>query len=106
VSADNWATCPVCFRKALDKQEQAVKEAAAAYGVVPAEEYEGLLAASRVVPDPEDEQYQTFREDYEIWGASTGTVKVDYSGHCDKCNTGLDFEFEREIPGIGGGTRA
>lgn len=36
---------------------------------------------------------QTFREDYEIYGAEEGVVNVSYSGHCKECSTGVDFEY-------------
>lgn len=42
---------------------------------------------------------ETFREDYEIFGAETGTISVCYSGHCDKCGLTLAINEKREIPG-------
>jgi hypothetical protein len=43
---------------------------------------------------------ETFREDYEIYGAETGTVKVYYGGSCENCGLTLNFEHEHEIPGV------
>jgi len=43
---------------------------------------------------------RTFREDYEIYGASDGTVKVDYGGSCTECGLSLSFNHEHEIPGV------
>ena len=42
-------------------------------------------------PDDEDE---TFREDYEFYGAETGTLHISYSGHCSvpTCKAGLNFK--------------
>jgi hypothetical protein len=40
---------------------------------------------------------KTFREDYEIYGAQDGVVKVSYSGHCSRCGSGLDFKAEYPI---------
>ncbi len=38
-----------------------------------------------------------FREDYEIYGAETGIVKVRYGGHCTSCDSGVDFQFEKAV---------
>lgn len=45
-----------------------------------------------------DEMRPTFREDYEIYNAQNGTVRVAYSGHCTVCPCHLDFESEHPIP--------
>lgn len=50
--------------------------------------------------DPED--YRTFRELYEFYGASSGVIKVDFSGHCTVCELALDFTDEHPIPGLDG----
>ncbi len=93
MSADNWAICPRCLMLASSEQEARFQAAVDAYGKVPAEEYERLRAEAQ---QPFDEDgFQTFREDYEIYGASEGTITVSYSGHCSKCNLGLDFKHER-----------
>jgi hypothetical protein len=42
----------------------------------------------------------TFREDYQIYGADEGTVHVGYSGSCEKCGLRIDFDHEHEIPGV------
>jgi hypothetical protein len=42
----------------------------------------------------------TFREDYEIYGAEDGTVTVTYSGSCQSCGLSLSFRDDREIPGV------
>ena len=63
MSADNWAICPRCLKRA---------------------------------PEGADKwEYQTFREDYEIWGAEEGFIEVNYSGTCRACGLHLDFEMPR-----------
>lgn len=46
-----------------------------------------------------DADARTFREDYEIYGAETGTVTVSYRGECQRCNLLLEFETTHPIPG-------
>jgi len=40
---------------------------------------------------------ETFREDYEIYGAEDGTVMVSYHGQCGECKTKLEFKHEHVI---------
>ncbi len=40
-----------------------------------------------------------FREDYEVYGAETGTVTVEYNGECQRCGLKLSFTTEHPIPG-------
>jgi len=40
----------------------------------------------------------TFREDYQIYGAETGTVTVEYLGECHSCGLTLEFKDQRAIP--------
>ena len=39
----------------------------------------------------------TFREDYEFYGAETGTVSYTYSGYCRECELLVTFEGERKF---------
>jgi hypothetical protein len=68
----------------------------ASYGKVPAGEFDQARAAVEPVREAD---YATFREDYEIHGAETGTVEVGYAGECDTCGLSLDFHDKHEIPG-------
>lgn len=94
MSADNWAICPRCLEEARQVNEAEHGRVAQMYGVVPAEEWKAALEAIKAV-SPED--FRTFREDYEIYGAETGEIKVSYSGHCSKCDLGTDFEDSRRF---------
>ena len=98
MSADNWATCPRCVKRAeVAKAAQAAK-AAASYGKVSEREYAEAIAA---IKDVRPEDCQTFREDYQIYGAADGAVTVDYSGHCGTCGLSLSFKETKPIPGVG-----
>jgi hypothetical protein len=95
VSASNWAICPRCLSRALSEDEIRFQAAIDAYGKVPAEEYERLRAEAQVPVD--EESFRTFREDYEIYGASTGTITVDYGGCCQTCGLGAYFQYEHKF---------
>lgn len=95
MSADNWADCPRCAKRREEEIAHTESQINAAYGHVPVAEFDQKradlekLKASR--PDP------TFREDYEIYGAEDGVVKVVYSGRCSTCGLALKFEHEHEL---------
>lgn len=100
MSADNWAKCPRCQR-ALDGTVQTfAKRLTDAYGKVPAAEYTELQNKLAEAAVHAERGYATFREDYEIYGAETGTVTVSYSGSCRECGLGLSFDDKHEIPGV------
>lgn len=87
MSADNWDVCPRCLDRAQGEAAEALENVMALYGNVPVDEFDAKRAALEEV-DPE--KYRTFREDYEIWGASEGRFDLSYSGACTTC--GLKYE--------------
>jgi hypothetical protein len=94
MSADNWAACPRCLTDAETEAAKRVRDVADAYGKVPEDEYMAMLAevnSASVAQPPED-----FREDYEIYGAETGTLTITYGGECQKCF--LKLNYKHEIP--------
>lgn len=96
MSADNWAICPRCVaraQKANLESQQGFSEIAAK--LTP----DQLKLVQTAVRPVNEEDFREFREDYEIYIAD-GKVKVSYSGHCQTCKLGLDFDHEVEIPGI------
>jgi uncharacterized protein CbrC (UPF0167 family) len=93
VSADNWAICPRCLDRAKAAAAQAADEAAAAYGKVPADEYERLRAAAQAPVS--EEAFRTFRESYEFYGAATGTITASYGAECTQCHLALSFTYEK-----------
>jgi hypothetical protein len=97
VSADNWAECPRCKVRAAAEIDRQLAAVQARYGEVSADEYLELMAAVPKLPERAD---STFREDYEIYGAASGVVKVSYGGHCMVCDLDLQFTHEHRIEGI------
>jgi hypothetical protein len=67
MSADNWAQCPQCLNKA--------EESDAPIPVVG----------------------WTFREDYDISGAESGTIHVEYRGRCYECGAHCRFQFTAPV---------
>jgi hypothetical protein len=63
-----------------------------AYGTVPVEEFDKLRAAA----DAKLKEHlpETFREDYEVYGADQGELRIYYSGCCDTC--GLEHNYEHK----------
>jgi len=90
MSADNWANCPRCVHNGRAEHDRKTAEVYAQYGSVPVDEFDRLRASlTPFTPD----QFQTFREDYEITGADEGEIDVSYSGQCTVC--GLSHTIER-----------
>ena len=98
MSADNWAQCPRCVKR----HEKALREGAArvaeAYGKVPLEEWDRMRdwqseAESELIRE-------TFREDYEFYGAEDGEVVASYSGSCSECGLSLSFTDRHPIEGV------
>jgi len=97
VSASNIAVCPRCLLRAQDAHQAEVKVLVTAYGTIPAEEWAARVHANR---PPEPRQFRMFAEYYEISGAETGTVTVDYGAKCETCGLELSFRNKYRIPGI------
>lgn len=88
MTADNWEVCPRCWDNAqrnADEEKQAVM---GLYGSIPIEEFDAKRDA---LVEPDEEACRTFREDYEVYGAAAGEVKVSYRGACSEC--GLNVEL-------------
>lgn len=92
MSADNWAICPRCLSEAQDARAAEERRVAALYGTVTVEEFDAARAA---LVDVKPEDYRTFREDYEIYGAEEGEVQASYSGGCTKCLLSVDLETSK-----------
>lgn len=90
MSADNWATCPVCKDLAEANQQVARDIANQSYGKVSADEYERLKTQAEKIEPHED----TLREDYEIGVGEDGKFSVSYRCLCDIC--GFQFEYRHK----------
>lgn len=95
MSADNWTTCPRCTAR----RELLAARVRVSYGAVPLDEFIKSWESLKEDGDSDAERPMTFREGYEIYGAETGTVTVDYRGECQKCGLLLIFKHEHVIPG-------
>jgi len=97
MSADNWATCPRCLRREQIRLNSERVEAQSLYGRVDRQEYEAAIAAlpSQSTPDPDD--FTTFREDYEFYGAEDGVIVADYKGMCSKCGLSVELRAEKRF---------
>lgn len=94
MSADNWAVCPRCLRRARARHESEERRVQALYGQIPVEEFDAERASLKPV---NEDEYRTFREDYEFWvTADTGEWFASYSGECSTCH--LAHQFTREEP--------
>lgn len=96
MSADNWAPCPRCIKRAESFKADLLEEMNTSYGRIPLAEFDAL----RQRAEAPVEEKRTFREDYEIYGAVDGTIVVSYRGHCSECGLALEFTHEVVIPGV------
>lgn len=109
MSADNWADCPRCKDTLVNNVIELEKELRESYGKVAMSVYESMqyrLQEARKAVEKADSGYDrdnTFREDYEFFGAETGTITVSYHGQCTIC--GLECSIEEQhpfyTPGVG-----
>lgn len=76
MGADSWDTCPRCYDAAC-----AANDALGDYAV----------------PEVDASKFLTFREDYEFYGAHTGTVIVSYSGWCTTCHLAVKHDNQVEF---------
>lgn len=95
MSASSWSVCPRCLWLAKKGERERVQAAADAYGKVPAQEYENLRRNAAAFHVNEADYPTHLREDYEIWGAESGTVTVVYNAHCEKCDLVAGFSDEQ-----------
>lgn len=102
MSADNWACCPRCTDARIAAVEELERKMDEAYGKVDREAYKALedafAEAERVVERwQEDDSHHTFREDYEIYGATEGVIRVGYKGACTECGLSVRFTHEESF---------
>lgn len=97
MSASNWAICPQCVKRA---RENLVKSLRNLRENLSPEDF-ALVQRTMANVDPED--FRTFREDFEFSGnwelfggvpenGAAPTITASYSGHCEECGFGTDFE--------------
>lgn len=96
MSANNWAVCPVCLSRAVTRYLDAANELSKAYGVVNFAEFDALRNKV-AVKGVNESDFQTFREDWEIYGADVGSVTVAYYGVCGICGSSCKFTSTHEV---------
>lgn len=100
MSASNWAKCPRCKFRAERHAEELKQKVDQTYGEVPQDEWEKTKAEAIAAETAFEQSEPTMREDYEFYGTEDGTVKLYYRGCCTACGLSLDFEYERDFPGV------
>lgn len=95
MSASNWTTCPRCVDDAQRAAEAERERVMGLYGRVPVEEFDRERAALKEPNETDD--FTTFREDYEFYGAKDGTVSYYYRGSCTRCGLSVDFKGEKQF---------
>lgn len=102
MSADNWAKCPRCVKEAKVVLQNLSQQISVSYGVVSVEEFDQMRDSlvKKLEALKEGDNYRTFREDYEFYGAEDGAITVSYKGNCAKCGLKLEFVEEHPIPGV------
>lgn len=98
MSADNWEVCPKCLAKAKEAADKKRAGIYAQYGKVSPEEFDRLRGGLSAV-DPED--FRSFREDYEFYGASEGELRVSYSGGCQECGLRVGLTTSKKFWPLG-----
>lgn len=97
MSANNWTTCPKCFKENAAKIKQLRNDVNSKYGKMDRIPFTNLQdkvdkeVAQLTKVDP------TFREDYHIVMEGDGTFKVGYYGACIKCNAEHYFQHEDKL---------
>lgn len=90
MSADNWTTCPRCTEKEYQRIADLELRVSEGYGVLPLEEFDALREEVRIGPRLEE----TFRENYDFYGADEGLITASYSGWCTACTLSAKFKYE------------
>lgn len=103
MSASNWATCPRCFDEANRTHAEVLAAADALYGTVPIAEYEAARVA--LAPPPSRDAFETFRENYEFYGAESGTVVASYGGECSKCGLSVSLDASEKFWPVAEGSK-
>lgn len=93
MSADNWRTCPQCFKTISAQLDEQEREARAAYGKVSAEGYVEGLEKVRLARAEKDEDAEVLREDYWLGIEVSGEFIMSYSAHCDRCGFSYKYKY-------------
>lgn len=95
MSANSHIQCPNCRALNQQKIQTLEQRIADAYGTVSRTEFEKLiqeLEALKITALSE-----SLAQYYEIFGADSGTVEVDYSARCTVCEYAVSFRHSHEL---------
>jgi hypothetical protein len=95
MSADGWDTCPRCENDSAEKIKELELALADAYGNIELEDWLAMKEETKANIQWLESQEETWRENYEFYGANTGTLSIRYGAYCTKC--GLEFEYEEDV---------
>lgn len=96
MSADQWRVCPRCHKRTVDKYQEMLNEATAAYGKVPPDEYLKMLDETAEhepfnLPFELEGKNSTLRIDYEVY-FDAGSLHLTYSAYC--VSAGCDWKMK------------
>lgn len=91
MSADNWTKCPRCKANYQTEYVKAVNDIDSQYGKLDKNEWLSRYEQLQRRAEPNN---NTFKEDYEFYGAETGTLSIRYTGRCTECNLFLEFNHD------------
>lgn len=90
MSADNWAQCPRCTKRAVAEKDSLMEKARKSYGKVPAEDWMEMVKKAEQPISLKD----NLREDYSFGILADGEFYVLYRCSCSVC--GFEHEFKEE----------
>ena len=94
MSADNWAVCPRCLKREIERREDLDKQVKEKYGKLAQSEYLALVEKSKV---PQQPVKQTLCEDYKLGTNEDGLFEVNYSCGCSVCGYKAKFNYSKEL---------
>lgn len=94
MGADNWAICPRCSERAQQENAAEHERVMGLYGRVDVDEFDRQRSELREV---DWDSINTFRESYEFYGASEGTVEYVYSGGCTRCGLAVKLDGQKQF---------
>ena len=96
MSADGWQQCPQCSEEAEKKINELTNSIDEQYGRLDPESWLEFKRCTELDIDEIERSEQTWREQFEFFGAESGVLKVSYSAYCTVCK--LKLEFKQEHP--------
>lgn len=97
MSADNWETCPNCYRIAIEEYNELGDTIISSYGEIPRDEYMALV---RKYESGMRKLEFTLREDYEIgiYDDDDGAeFYVSYKAQCSECGFSHIFKHTEKV---------